>query len=156
MDRSLIDRYAAGAELPARAIAGLTPADLHAQPVAESWSIQHIVIHLLDADLIASERMKRIIAEPNPLIVAFDQNAFARRLHYEHLDAAAAAEMFRLNRQLTAEILRRLPDEDFQRTAVHTENGKMTLAGILEGYCEHLDHHVRKIREKRQQLGRPQ
>ena len=63
MDRSWIERYAAGANVPAEAIRGLTPTDLNAFPVPGTWSIQQIVIHLMDSDLIGSDRMKRVAAE---------------------------------------------------------------------------------------------
>src|SRR5512142_8431 len=143
MDRQLIETYAAGADRPAQAIAGLTAEDLDRRPVPDSWSIREIAVHLMDSDLIAAYRMKRVIAEDNPLIVAYNESAFAQRLGYEQLDASAACGVFRLNRRLMADILRRLPDEAFQRTGVHSENGKMTLASFLQIYVGHLDHHLR-------------
>ena len=35
-------------------------------PVPGKWSVQQLVMHMLDSDLVAGERMKRIIAEPRP------------------------------------------------------------------------------------------
>ncbi len=155
MNRELIDRYAAGADVPANAIAGLTSADLLAFPVPETWSIQQIILHLMDSDLIASDRMKRVIAEEGPTLVGFDESAFASRLGYEHLSAQAAAGIFRANRLMTAEILRRLPDAAFERTGRHSERGTVTLRQLVTTMIEHLDHHLRFIREKRKLLGKP-
>ena len=56
--------------------------DLLAYPVPGSWSIQEIVIHLVDSDLILADRMKRIIAEDNPTLIGFDETQFTRNLHY--------------------------------------------------------------------------
>ena len=39
MDRSLIERYAAGADVPARGIAGLTREEMNSFPVPNTWSI---------------------------------------------------------------------------------------------------------------------
>jgi hypothetical protein len=155
MDRTLIERYAAGADVPAKAIRGLTRADLLAFPVPGTWSIQQVVLHLMDSDLIASDRMKRVIAMDNPTIIAYDETAFAKNLFYDHQDAALACEAFRINRLLTADILRRLPDASFTRTGNHSEHGPLTLAQFVENYVHHLDHHMKFLREKRTLLGKP-
>lgn len=154
MSTDLIAQYAAGADLPAKGIAGLTRAELNAFPVPGTWSIQQIVLHLMDSDLIASDRMKRVIAEDSPLIMAYNETRFSQRLFYEELDAGQACELFRLNRLMTAEILRRLPAETFARTGVHSERGKLTLGDLVADYHKHLLHHMRFLHDKRKLLGR--
>ena len=112
MNRDLIERYAAGASQPAEAIAGLSRDELNAFPVPGTWSIQQIVIHLMDSDLIGSDRMKRVAAEDRPpTLIGYDESAFACGLFYDQLDPRTACEVFQKNRQLTAEILRRLSDD---------------------------------------------
>ena len=154
MNPELIEKYAAGADVPARSIVGLERADLLAFPVPGTWSIQQIILHLMDSDLIGADRMKRVAAEEEPTLVGYNETAFANRLGYEHLSVRDAAEIFRLNRLMTAEILRRLPPAAFQRTGQHTERGKVTLEELLAGYVEHVDHHLKFIREKRKLLGK--
>lgn len=153
--RELIERYAAGAELPLQGVRGLTPAELNSFPVPGTWSIQQIVLHLMDSDLIASDRMKRVVAEERPLIIGYNESLFTARLHYERMDAARAAEVFRLNRLMTADLLRCLPAEAFSRHGIHSERGKVTLADLLETYADHVHHHMRFLRDKRQRLGKP-
>jgi len=156
MDRTLIDRYAAGASVPGAAIRGLTAAELNAFPVPGTWSIQQIVVHLMDSDLIGSDRMKRVAAENvPPQLIGYDETAFAKNLHYEKLDPVQACEVFRLNRLLTATVLRNLPDTAFERHGMHSERGRETLLELLEGYADHLDHHLKFIKEKRKLMGKP-
>ena len=155
MDRQLIDRYVNEATDLGKSIAGLSKVDLLAFPVPGTWSIQQIVIHMLDSDLVGADRMKRVIAENNPLLLGYDESKFAARLHYQDLDPQLACDIFCKNRQLMADILRRLPDEAFQRTGIHTERGKETLADLVEIYVGHLQHHLKFIREKRKLLGKP-
>jgi hypothetical protein len=155
MDRQLIERYAAGGPVPARAIEGLSREDLLAFPVPGTWSIQQIIFHLMDSDLIASDRMKRVIAEDHPTLLGYNESAFAAKLGYEHLDIRAACEVFRLNRELTAAILRRLPDDVFQRTGFHNEAGEKSLADFVHTYVDHLEGHMKFIRQKRELLGKP-
>jgi hypothetical protein len=154
MDRSVIDAYKRGAYEPARAILGLAREKLNAVPVPGTWSIQQIVLHLVDSDLIASDRMKRVIAEENPTIVGFDESAFARHLFYGEMDAQLAADVFAKNRLLTAALLRRLPDQAFARYGTHNERGRITLEHLVAAYVEHLEHHLRFIHQKRKLLGK--
>lgn len=155
MDKSLIDQYAAGGPLLAAAIQGLGPADFAAVPVPGAWTIAQIVLHLMDSDLIASDRMKRIIAEDNPTLIGYNESAFAARLHYELQDPFLAADIFRRNRELTSVILRHLPDSAFARMGTHNERGKITLADMVAMYVQHVEHHLRFLRHKRQLLGKP-
>jgi uncharacterized damage-inducible protein DinB len=156
MSRELIEQYAADADVPAKAIAGLKKADLLAFPVPGTWSIQQIILHLMDSDLIASDRMKRVAAEDRPpTLIGYDETAFAKNLAYDQVSARDAAEVFRLNRLVTAELLRRLPATAFKRIGHHNERGEVTLEGLLQTYVEHVHHHLKFIREKRKLLGKP-
>ena len=106
---------------PHRSLAGLSQADLLAFSVPGTWSIQQIILHLMDSDLIGSDRMKRVAAEEHPTLVGYDETAFSKRLGYEHLSAEMAAEIFRLDGLMTADVLRHLPDSAFGRTGRGTE-----------------------------------
>jgi uncharacterized damage-inducible protein DinB len=156
MSRELIERYAAGASKLRPAIAGLNAVQLNAFPVPGTWSIQQIVLHMMDSDLIGADRMKRVAAEDKPpTLIGYDETAFARGLFYDQLDPQLACDVFEKNRLLTAEILRRLPEKTFQRTGMHNEHGEMTLGELVANYVEHLDHHLKFVREKRRLLGAP-
>ncbi|MEX2112009.1 MAG: DinB family protein, partial [Pirellulales bacterium] len=155
-NRDFIEQYAAGAVQPAAAIAGLSREQLNAFPVPGTWSIQQIVVHLMDSDLIGADRMKRVAAEDRPpTLIGYDESAFANKLFYDELDPNMACDVFAKNRLLTAEILRRLPAAAFQRTGNHNEHGVMTLAELLANYVEHLNHHLKFIHQKRKLLGCP-
>jgi len=154
MDRPLIDRYAAGGAEPAGAIRGLSAADLDAIPVPGTWSIRQIVVHLLDSDLAATHRMKRIAAEELPLLIAYDETALAGQGFYAALDVNRCCELFALHRAHTAEFLRALPDAAFERRGVHNQSGIVTLGGLVETYVWHLEHHLGFLRRKRAMLGK--
>lgn len=144
-----IGRYESGAGAPARAIAGLSPQQMVSRPVPGTWSIQEIILHLMDSDLIASDRMKRVIAEPRPLIVNYDESAFARALSYHSLDAALACDLFEKNRVMTAAMLRTLAPDAWVRQGVHTVNGLRSLMDLVTGYSEHLEYHLGFVHRKR-------
>lgn len=155
MDQATIERYASGGPLLSRAIAGLGPSDLDAKPIPGTWSIRQIVIHLLDSDLVATHRMKRMIAEDKPLLIAYDETAFANHLYYELMDVQLCCELFALNRAHTTQLLKALPEDTFSRVGVHNHYGIITLGGTVENYARHLDHHMKFLTQKRALLGKP-
>ena len=114
--------------------------------------MRQLVVHMLDSDLAAGHRMKRMAAEEVPLLIAYDESAFAAKL-YEGVDVNLACELFRLNRLHTGEMLRRLPSEAFVRTGIHNQRGKVTLAEMVAIYVHHMDHHAPFANAKRVALG---
>ena len=44
-----------------------------------------------------------------------------------------------------------MPESAFDRKGNHTENGPMTLRGLLEGYSQHAESHARQLQEIREQ-----
>ncbi|MEC9373075.1 MAG: DinB family protein [Planctomycetota bacterium] len=155
MHQQHIERYTAGAPVLSHAIDGLTPDQLTARPGPGKWSIHELVLHMMDSDLIGADRMKRIIAEDKPTLLGYDQDRYNERLHYHDMDIRAAAKIFELNRLMTGDLLRRLPDEAFKRIGNHNEVGSKSLADFVKGYADHLDHHMKFLREKRAILGVP-
>ena len=152
MDRSKIELYAAGGAELVQAYWGLSVEELHAKQPDGSWTLHQIAIHMLDSDLIGSDRMKRIACMENPLLCGYDETAFSNLPGAEQLNVFAACDLFQKNRAMTATILRALPDATFQRTGIHTESGKVSLAEMLEKYIHHLNHHLMFIAKKRAKL----
>lgn len=155
MDRSFIAEYEVGIERLPHAVAGLSREELLAYPVPGTWNIQQIVLHMMDSELVGSDRIKRIIAMKRPTLMAYDESEYAQRLGYERLNLAGALQLFQLNRQMTAAILRGLPDEVFERVGLHSERGEVRLGPYVAEYNEHLEHHLGFIRQKRALLGKP-
>jgi hypothetical protein len=155
MPRPDIDRYARGIGLLSRATAGLTPEAFQQHPGPGDWSIAQVVLHLVDSDLVGSDRMKRVIAEDNPPLLAYDENKWAAGLFYQDQPVDIAIALFDLNRRQMLEVLRRLDDSAFNRSGLHSERGRETLAELVQIYIQHLDHHLKFIYEKRQRLGCP-
>lgn len=154
-DRSLIEAYARQGDVPRRAVERLSTEDVLAKPVEGTWSIQQLVVHLLESDLAATHRMRRIAAEHRPLLIAYDETAMADRIGYEGEDLRVVTDLFEMNRGWTSAWLRRLPEEAFARAGVHNQAGLVTLGHLVRSYVEHVDHHMKFLREKRERLGKP-
>jgi hypothetical protein len=132
----------------------VTQEQLLARPFPGTWSIQEIVVHLADSDLIAAYRMKRIIAEERPKLDLWDENAFVAKLGYQKISATDAAELFRVNRVVMASILRDQPEAAFDRVALHPERGEMALGLFVRVYANHLPHHMAFLNKKKTLVSR--
>jgi uncharacterized damage-inducible protein DinB len=158
MARELVEQYAAGAEKLALAIRGLTREDLLSLPDPGAgvgkWSIQQLLIHVMDAEQVYADRLRWVIAEDNPPLPGFDQDKWLSALHYNEQSGEDAVKLIELTRRQTTAILRQLPDSAFARTGQHSERGKMSLREILQYVTEHLEHHVKFIHAKRARMGK--
>jgi DinB superfamily len=155
MDRNKIETYARGGEELVKAFRGLTLEQLHFRPIDRSWTLHQNAIHMMDSDLIGADRMKRIACMDNPLLCGYDETAFNTLPGVSQLDAIAACDIFQKNREMTATILRALPDATFLRSGIHTESGKVTLEQMIDKYIEHLRHHLVIIAKKRKMASGP-
>jgi uncharacterized damage-inducible protein DinB len=151
--QALIDSYESGGTRLRNAVAGLSREQLTAFPIPSTWSIHQIVIHLMHAETYASLRITQAIAEEVPLVMDWNENAFIERLpsHVIPLDLAQTA--FDATRRVTASILRTLQADDWERVAVHSKRGRMTVLQMLESYDRHLTHHLSFVDRKRKLVG---
>lgn len=150
---SVIDRYVDGGALLRYAAAGLDPEQESARIGPGEWSPSEVVAHLLDSDLVIADRMKRVIAEPDPVLQAFDENAWIERLDSRSMPIEEAVALFEANRRWIGRLLRKCTEADFARSGQHTEAGRKTLAALVAGAVSHLDHHLRFLYAKRAALG---
>ena len=158
MDLELIEDFQGGGEKLALAIRGLTREDLLCVPPADAsvgrWSIQHVVIHCMDSDLVSVDRLKRMLAEENPTLIGYDENKFAQHLFYDEQPAEAAAAVVDANRKLFAKVLRKLPESAWSRRGTHNERGEITVGAYLKSMVDHLEHHLKFIHAKRAHWGK--
>ena len=147
---ALLERYRRGPELLAVVLTGVFGEE-EDFPIAEGkWSIRQMVAHLADAELVGAHRMRQVIAEDNPTLIAFDQDAWARNLDYARRKPKQSLETFRRLRAENHDLLKGLPESAFGRTGNHTENGPMTLLQLVEGYASHAESHARQMQAIRE------
>jgi hypothetical protein len=92
-------------------------------------------------------RLRRLIAEEVPLIVGYDGDEFARRLHYASRPIEPALAAVDAARATTAQILHGLTEAEWSRAGTHSESGPYGVEAWLEIYAVHCDDHASQIRE---------
>ena len=81
--KRLIDKYREGPAEVDRALAGISEDALDFRIAEGEWTPREVVHHLADSEMTSAIRIRRLIAEDQPLIVGYDQEEFARRLYYQ-------------------------------------------------------------------------
>jgi hypothetical protein len=145
---TLVAQYRDGYRAVAEAVAGATDAELDARPAPGKWSAREIVHHLADSEMTSAVRVRLLLASDNPAIVGYDQEVFARRLHYDRPIAASLAAL-KAARETTAELLDRLSEDDWKREGTHTEHGRYGMDTWLGIYGPHAHDHAEQIRRAR-------
>lgn len=145
----LLERLRKGPETVGAALSGVTNGELDYSPAPGKWTVRQILAHLADAEMVGADRLRRVIAEDNPTLIGYDQNAWAIGLDYDHRGPAQSLELFRMARASNYELLRRLPERAFDRTGNHSEVGTVSLRRLLEIYADHAENHARQIRSIR-------
>ena len=144
----LIARYRDGYAAVAEALLKITPEELDARPAPNRWTAREIVHHLADSEMTSAIRLRRLLAEDHPQIQGYDQEEFARRLHYER-PHESSLEAFRYARSTTAELLECLQPADWLREGTHSESGRYTVETWLRIYAAHGHDHAEQIRRAR-------
>ena len=146
--RTLVDRYRDGHRVVVDALAGITEAELDTAEAPGEWSPRQVAHHLADSETTSAIRLRRLLAEDRPTIAGYDQEAYARRLHYDRPIAASLATLGAI-RAATAELLDRLGEEEWAREGIHNESGRYALLDWLRIYAAHAHDHADQIRRAR-------
>lgn len=149
MERSdLLERYGLGAAAVMEALSGATEVELDRRPPSGEWTAREITHHLADSEAMAYIRLRRLIAEDDPVIAGYDEPEWARRLHYDRPIASSLAVLGAV-RVASLALLQRLTPDEWQRTGTHSESGTYSVDGWLSIYANHSHEHADQIRRAR-------
>ena len=151
----LIAQYQDGYRVVAAALVKATPEELDARPSPQAWSAREIVHHLADSEITAAVRLRLLVAEDRPAIKGYDQDEFARRLHYDR-PHEASLELFRATRASTVELMGTLTEAEWLREGTHSETGRFGLDTWLRIYGPHAHRHAAQIQIARGSLAKQQ
>jgi hypothetical protein len=143
----LIQRYRDGYAKVAESLEGATEDEMDEAPAGE-WTPRMVVHHLADAEMIGAERLRRLLAEANPRIQGYDEEAFAETLTKDR-PVEPSVEAIRWARETTLQVLERMSEDDWKRAGVHDERGRFTAEDWLAMYAPHAHDHAEQINRMR-------
>jgi hypothetical protein len=147
----LLERFRRGPEVLAMVLTGVFGEEEDFVSAPGKWSIRQIIAHLADSELVCAHRMRQIIAEDNPILIAFDQEAWTRNLDYARRKPKQSLETFRRLRAENYELLKGVPEEAYTRAGNHNERGPVTLRTQVELLAEHAESHARQLQAVREE-----
>ena len=143
---AFLRRYAEGASLLHSAWDELPKEARAWRPGAGKWSAHEVVVHCADSETYSAIRIRLLLAEPDPLILGYDENVWAQRFDYHASDPGLALELVGAVRAHTSAMLARLPEAAWGRMGRHSHSGPYGTDDWLRLYAEHLEIHAAQIR----------
>ena len=128
-----------------RLIKGVSPAKLCKQPAPEKWSVNEIVAHLADAEIVSGFRIRLILGAPGTPIVAYDQDKWVKSGHYDKRDPQQSVEQFRVLRESDLALLESLKPEQWKHYGMHSERGQESIEHIVRMIAGHDINHLQQI-----------
>ena len=126
-------------------LAAVPPMLCSRRPAPAKWSIQEIVAHLADDELVGAYRVRLILADPGTAVQAFDQDRWAETGRYADTDPRAALALFRALREANLALWHRLSPAEWERAGVHAERGAESIRDIATYYAGHDLNHFAQI-----------
>jgi hypothetical protein len=122
-------------------VAEVDDAHLRQRAAPGEWAIVEVVGHLADTEERALGRVRRMLAEDNPVLEPFDQGALAEQRRYLDLDLGEElARLEQLRREHLA-VLEELNAPGWERTGRHGQHGELSVE-LYETHvaAEEVDH----------------
>jgi hypothetical protein len=143
---ALVARYRDGADAFRDAIAAVTEAELDRTGIEDEWTVREIAHHLADSELASAIRLRRLVAEDEPLIEGYDEEAYVRRLHPTERPIAASVDAAAAARASSLSILETLTEDEWARTGRHSDSGAYSVEEWLRTYANHPWDHADQAR----------
>lgn len=132
---------------------GLFRADRYSLAPAEGeWSAAYVMHHIADGELHFATRYMHILVESDAILQPFSEELYPVRAAYAKRNVESSYESFVATRRLVRELLSATTKADWERTATHTEAGKVTLAQVFNTGSNHLTGHAQHLLEIAQKL----
>lgn len=147
-------------EAPSRiaaSVSGLTPAQLHAAPGPDEWSVNDILAHLRACSDMWGRYIQRIIAEDRPTFRAISPRTWINKTDYLTQDFHPSFEVYSSQRADLMALLTPLPAKNWSRSATVTGAGnplELTVYSYAERLAVHERSHVNQIARIAQTLTR--
>ena len=136
---------AATAKKIERLIRGVPASKLRKRPAPDKWSVNEILAHLADTEIIVGFRIRLILGAPGSSFSAVDQDSAVTSGHYEKRDPRKSVELFRVVREANLSLLKSLTPEQWKHYGMHSERGQETIEHMVRMYAGHDLNHSKQI-----------
>jgi hypothetical protein len=128
-----------------KVLRGATRQRLARRPAPGKWSVNEILAHLAETEIVVGYRLRAIAGAPGTPIQAYDQDAWAAAGNYAARDAKQSLALFRALREANLEWLRRLRPEQWKHFGMHAERGEESIEMTVRMIAGHDVNHLRQV-----------
>jgi hypothetical protein len=125
--------------------AGADDATIRKPEKPGKWSMIEVAHHLADSDMVAGVRIRMIVAQERPPIVAYDQELWAEKLRYRDAALADVLTQFAVLRNANLRLARQLTPADLARVGIHSERGGESAGYLLRLMAGHDIVHLAQL-----------
>ncbi len=143
---TIANDYAAATQFFNECIERVTDANIDRCEPGE-WTARQVIHHVADSEAQSYARLRRLLAEPNPVIQGYDEAAWAEcaALGYEELPIENSVAVYRAVRAASLDLIKRLQPSDLALAGVHTEAGPYDVERWLKTYSNHPREHGEQL-----------
>ena len=109
------------------------------KPAPNKWSIHEIIIHIADSEANG-------FCRAGATVMVYDQDIWTNKLNYTDQSTDEALELFKILRRNTYNLIKNLPEETWNNSIMHPENGKMSMDDWLVVYDDHIPIHINQMK----------
>jgi uncharacterized damage-inducible protein DinB len=159
---SVLARYKNGLDLLEDALSGLRDCDLDMRLPSGGWSVRQIVHHIADGDDIWKLCIKMALGNAKTEFTlawyrTLSQDEWTERWDYNHRSIDESLALLKSIRKHIIQLLERIPDGWSRSTDFRTATGeieRLPVGFVIGMQADHVEHHVRQIREIRREHDR--
>jgi hypothetical protein len=121
--------------------------ELSRRPAPGKWSVGEILAHMAEDEIVSHWRYRQMIEFDGMPLASFDQDLWATLGDYSSRNPHESLELFRLMREANLRMLQRLTPEQWLRSGMHAERGKITVEDLARHMAGHDRNHIEQIRK---------
>ena len=134
------------------AVKGLSDEQLDTPYRDGGWTVRQVIHHVADSHVNAYLRFRWTVTEDHPTLKPYDQDVWATLPDTKLPLDPSFSVIDGIHTKWTT-FLSALPAEAWSRSAMHPENGEMTMDDLLDTYSEHGHKHAKQITDLRARKG---
>lgn len=128
------------------ALVGITEEQLDTPYRPEGWTVRQVVHHLADSHINAYCRLHLSLTEDAPTIKPYSEGLWAQ-LADSQLPVESSQQILRGVHHRWVHLLRSMKEEDFARTYIHPQYGKVYSMDTMTAlYAWHGEHHLGHVK----------
>ncbi|BBI36321.1 DinB family protein [Cohnella abietis] len=140
-----IENYLQTATKIRNSVQGLSEDQLLWKPGPAKWSINEIVGHLVDSNIVNSYRIRKIISEPVSPLATFAHNEWTSQQRFNETELDEILAVYDAITRYNALLLRKLNEEQWLSVGMKLDE-PISIAHIIDRFiCNHVQEHLGQI-----------